>query len=58
MSITLWANIRDGAERISNQEDPSAMLALRGELDNLAQRLNVQNLSNFYDYIEIECQSH
>jgi uncharacterized protein YerC len=56
MGMTLWVNIRDGAERYSNQEDHSAMLTLRDELDNLAQRLNVQKLSDFYDYTEIEIE--
>lgn len=53
MGMTTWVMIRDGAERYSNEEDHSAMLALREELDSVAKILSVQKLSDFYDYTEL-----
>jgi len=49
MSSTLWINLRDGDQYESNESDHSALLDLAEPLEQLAVKLSVQPLSDFYD---------
>jgi hypothetical protein len=52
MGHTVWVDVRDRSNAESLQ-DNSIMLRLQKELDELALRLNVPKLSEFYDYSEL-----
>jgi hypothetical protein len=53
MGHTIWVDLRGRAKGVALQ-DNSIMLRLQSQLDDLSTKLNVPNLSEFYDYSELE----
>lgn len=49
MSDTIWLEVTDGGEKTGGERDNSIMLKLGDELDAMAERLGVPQLSTFYD---------
>jgi len=49
MSDTIWLEVSDGHTKEGGERDNSIMLHLGEELDTLAARLGVSQLSSFYD---------
>jgi hypothetical protein len=55
MSDTIWVDVR-GRSKDDIPQDNSILLRMKDQLDRLAKKLKVPNLSDFYDYSELEAQ--
>jgi hypothetical protein len=53
MSMTVWLNVRNGATRKSEDDDLSALFAYQEALDALAERLQVERLTTFFDETDV-----